>query len=53
MKAKNKLISKRKMTDDDKKYLDELFRKEKIRYDKSKSCGGIDSKNNYTALHHR
>ena len=43
----------RPMTEEEKHKAEEFFKKERERYEKSLISGGIDSRGNYTALHHR
>lgn len=58
MRKKNKLViysSKTyPMTDEDRKRLDEIFRKEREKRERDMKCGGVDEQSgHYIALHHR
>lgn len=42
------------MTDEDRKRLDEIFRKEREKRERDMKCGGVDEQSgHYIALHHR
>ncbi len=47
------LLSRRPMTEEEKRELDIIFEKERIRYETSLKIGGVDERGNYTALSHR
>lgn len=43
----------RKMTDEERAYLDEVLEKEREKHERDAKCGGVNETGNYIALHHR
>ena len=43
----------RKMTEEEKEYIEKVLKREKERYETNLKIGGIDERGNYTALSHR
>lgn len=44
---------KRKCTEEERKYYEEVYKKEKEKYERDLKCGGVDPYGNYTRLHDR